>query len=125
MLFGPQVAAQTMLYITDYTIDTDNSIWPFESFVQETGFFAKDLAVNHPLQYSAGNYYVGFYLAKSSDSYHYKRVVLKISEVFSFIGGIIGAVFAVLFFLKNFTDFSLETVIASTVFRKKKENEQN
>lgn len=120
VLFGPQIASETFLYITDFTIDTDNSIWPYESFEKDEGFFAKDLAVNHPLQYGAGSYYVGFYLAKSSDSYFYKRVVQKISEVFSFVGGIIGAGTAVLFFVKYYTDFSLEVVIAGSIFKKKK-----
>ena len=50
---------------------------------------------------------MGFYVEKSTDSHHYKRTVQKISEVFSFVGGIIGAGTAVLFFLNYYTDFSL------------------
>ena len=118
VLFGPQIASETFLYITDFTINSDNSIWPYESETTDHGFFVKDLAVNHPYQYSQGNYYVGFYLAKSSDSYFYKRVVQKISEVFSFVGGIIGACSAVLFFVHYYTDFSLEVIIASSIFKK-------
>lgn len=68
---------------------------------------------------------MSFSVAKSKDSYYYKRTVLKISEVFSYIGGIIGAVIALLFFFKKFTDFSLETVIASTVFKNKRVSSKN
>ena len=74
----------------------------------------------HPYQYSTGMPYLGFYVTKSSDSYTYNRVVQKVSEVFSFVGGIIGACSAVLFFLHNYTDFSLEVMIASSVFKRKK-----
>ena len=119
VLFGTQIASETYLYVTDFTIDTDNSIWPYENFIKDKGFFAQDLAVNHPVQY--GYYYVGFYIAKSSDSYTYKRVVQKISEVFSFVGGIIGACSAIFFFIHNYTEFSLEVIIASSVFKKKPE----
>lgn len=65
---------------------------------------------------------MGFYVEKSTDSHHYKRTVQKISEVFSFVGGIIGAGTAVLFFLNYYTDFSLEVIIASSLFKKKKED---
>ena len=65
---------------------------------------------------------MSFFISKSSDSYTYNRVVQKVSEVFSFVGGIIGACSAVLFFLHNYTDFSLEVMIASSVFKKKKQD---
>ena len=119
-LFGPQIACDVLFEVSDYTIETDNSIWPFESFQYDKGFFIKDKALLHPFQYSAGVPYLDLYISKSSDSYTYKRVVQKVSEVFSFVGGIVGACSAVLFFLHNYTDFSLEVMIASTIFRKKK-----
>ena len=42
--------------------------------------------------------------------------------MFSFVGGIIGACSAVLFFIHYYTDFSLELIIASSIFKKKRED---
>ena len=118
-MFGPRTSSETYLYMTDYTINTDSSILPFESFTEEKGFYAESLAVNHPYEYSAGYPYAGFYVAKATDSRVYTRVVQKVSEVFSFIGGIVGAVSALLFVINKYTDFSLEVMIARVIFRGK------
>lgn len=56
------------------------------------------------------------FLTKSTNSYVYKREVQKISSVFSFMGGMIGAVSAVLFIIKLYTNFSFEISIAHELF---------
>lgn len=94
------------MYLTDYTINTDYSIWPYSDIKSDAGFLAQDLAVNHPYQVGSKSSYVSFYIAKSSDSMVYTREVQKISSVFSFMGGLIGAVSAVLFIIHSYTGFS-------------------
>ena len=53
---------------------------------------------------------------KSENSLKYNRQFLKISTALSYIGGIIGAVIAVLFFLKIYTDNALELNISIDLF---------
>jgi hypothetical protein len=66
------------------------------------------------------------YFAKSSNSLVYNRQVHKISAVFSYIGGLVGAITAVLFLLKAYTDVSLEVSIGIKLFQAcKEENESN
>jgi len=45
-------------------------------------------------------------MVKSSDSLIYTRQVQKISSVFSFVGGLIGAVLALMFIVQAYTGFS-------------------
>jgi predicted membrane protein len=56
-------------------------------------------------------------MAKSANSLVYNRSVQKISSVFSFMGGMIGAVSAVLFIIKIYTRLSFEISIAFEIFR--------
>lgn len=53
---------------------------------------------------------------KSENSLKYNRQFLKISTVISYMGGLIGAVIAVLFFLKIYTDNALELNISIDLF---------
>ena len=75
-----------------------------------------DPVVNHPHQTVEGGNYAKFIFAKSSNSITYTREVQKISSVFSFIGGMISAVSAVLFFIRAYTSFSFEISIALSIF---------
>jgi hypothetical protein len=61
------------------------------------------------------------YLAKSKDSLVYTRQVQKISAVFSYIGGLVGAITAVLFLIKSYTDISLEVSIGINLFQEGRE----
>jgi hypothetical protein len=62
--------------------------------------------------------YVYFSLTKSSQKYEYKRSVQKISTVFSFIGGIIGALLTALFIMNSYTSFAFEVSMATEIFKK-------
>jgi hypothetical protein len=55
-------------------------------------------------------------LAKSLNSIVYNRQVQKISAVFSYIGGLVGAITALLFLVKSYTDSSLEISIGIKLF---------
>lgn len=62
------------------------------------------------------------YLAKSENSLVYSRQVQKISAVFSYIGGLVGAVTALLFLVKSYTDSSLEVTIGLNLFQSHEES---
>lgn len=63
--------------------------------------------------------YVYFDFKKSSSSLTYTRNVKKISNVLSFIGGIISAILATLFIMNSYTAFAFEVSIASEMFSKR------
>ena len=53
---------------------------------------------------------------KSGRSLIYNREVLKISTVISYIGGLVGAVAALLFIVKSYTDTSLKMNVSLEIF---------
>ena len=72
--------------------------------------------MNHPFESTIEDSLIKFYFAKSPDSIIYNREVQKLSTVFSFLGGTIGAFSAVFFILKLYTNFSFEIAIAFSIF---------
>ena len=119
--FSQTVGTLNLLTLSDFVIDTDTSIWPFQSHTIDRGTFAKKSATNYPMAINSAGNYITYGVVKSTDEYYYNRKVQKISEVFSFVGGLIGAGTAVLFFINYYTDFSLEVLISASIFKKKKE----
>lgn len=103
-----------MLYFSDYDIETDYSIWPFENISSDIGFQTLHPPTGHPYPITPDNNanYLTFSLAKSPSSLTYTRQVQKISVVFSFIGGLVGALLAGLFIINQYTSFSFEISIA-------------
>ena len=53
---------------------------------------------------------------KSGRSLIYNREVLKISTVISYMGGLVGAVAALLFIVKSYTDTSMELNVSLDIF---------
>jgi len=51
----------------------------------------------------------------------YTRSVLKLSEVVSYIGGLMGFILPFMFLMKNYTNLSLEMNISSELFYEKPE----
>jgi hypothetical protein len=62
---------------------------------------------------------------KSHSSLVYTREVQKISVVFSYIGGLVGAITAFLFLVKSYTDSSLEVNIGISLFKPSEKNEES
>lgn len=116
---------EAYLYFSDYKIKTDTSIWPFSSNVNDEGFLVSGLPSQYPYYiYNNQTKYFSFYFAKGDVSTSYNREVQKISSVFSFMGGLIGAIVASLFMINSFTDYSYEVSIALEIFKKKKGDEK-
>lgn len=87
-----------------------------------TGCIVEERVVNQ--QYSIPSdrekQLVSLFLAKSENSLQFTRQVQKISAVISYIGGLVGAITAVLFLIKTYTDASLEVAIGLSLFEVKK-----
>jgi hypothetical protein len=81
----------------------------------------EERAITQPYKFTSSSSYAGIYLAKSANSLLYTREVQKISAVFSYIGGLVGAVTALLFIVKSYTDSSLEVTLGISLFDKEKE----
>lgn len=104
------------MYVSDYTITTDNSIWPYSQTTEDKGLIIEDKIINHPYTTFLGTYSC-YLIVKSSTSYRYDREVQKISSVFSFIGGLISAISAALFVFKMYNSFAFEITIALSIFK--------
>jgi hypothetical protein len=80
------------------------------------GCIVEKKSVNHPYTVSANTALAGVVLAKSPNSFIYNREVQKISAVLSYVGGLVGAITAVLFLVKQYNDSSLEVTIGISLF---------
>lgn len=67
------MGSETFLYFTDYTVETDYSIWPYTNVVKDQGCIVEELAINHPFETNINGTYVTFNLAKSTNSLVYTR----------------------------------------------------
>jgi predicted membrane protein len=61
-----------------------------------------------------------FYVMKDGATSIYTRQVQKIFVVFSFMGGLIGAIMAGMFIVNSYTSFSYEIALAIHVFKDNK-----
>jgi hypothetical protein len=113
------MGAEAFLQLSDISIQTDYSIWPFADTIDDHGFMGLNLPLTHPYSITESNQanYVSFGVEKSSTSVVYVREVQKISAIFSFMGGLIGALMAGLFIINSYTSFAYEVTIALEVFR--------
>lgn len=116
VIFSDTVGAEAWVYFSDFVINTDDSIWPLESNIVEKGSIVENKAINHAFSVTPMTPYASIYMAKSVNLLSYTRIVQKMSAVFSYIGGLVGAITAVLFLIKTYTDSSLEIMIGISLF---------
>jgi hypothetical protein len=107
IIFSRTMGSEAWLYFSDYTINTDESIWPYPYNTVRKGWIAQEKSINHPYTVGPRMPLVTLILAKSSNSLVYDRQVQKVAAVFSYVGGLVGAVTAFLFLVKSYTDSSL------------------
>lgn len=100
------MGAELDMYLTEIQITSDNSIWPFTDFKDDT-IYHTDLNSKYlPLLRTNSSLYATFFVMKDPIFQTYNREVQKIFVVFSFMGGLIGAVMAGLFMVGSYTSFS-------------------
>jgi hypothetical protein len=75
VIFSPEMGVESYLYFSDFSIETDYSIWPFSATLDDHGFMALTRPTTHPYAISALNHanYVTFALAKSPNSIFFAR----------------------------------------------------
>lgn len=115
-MFGATIGGEAFVYIADYQITTDNSIWPYSHEEIDKGILIEDKLTFHPYT-TFRSTYASYLVVKSPTRYYYKRIVQKISTVFSFIGGLISAISTALFILKLYNNLTFEISLALCIFQ--------
>lgn len=117
IVFGPQMGAELDLYLNEIDIETDNSIWPFSEMAEDTLYSIDFSPILYPFAIENGTSFATFYVMKDPTQVSYAREVQKIFVVFSFMGGLIGAVMACLFIVNSYTSFAYELALALELFK--------
>lgn len=93
------------IYMSTYTITTDESISPFEDIRNDQGGIVPELAQIH--NYNVRNdEYMKFYLRKSSQDILVERSFRKADDTLSYIGGLFSSLLAMLIIMTFWTEFS-------------------
>ena len=107
-----------MIEVAEYSINTDQSIWPFTDELIDNGLFIPSTPSirNFPIS-SVFPYYVYIRIIKSTDKYIFQRTVQKLSTIFSYIGGVISSLLTAFFIMNRYTSFSFEISMANELFK--------
>jgi hypothetical protein len=73
----------------------------------------------YPFGVDSTTAYARFSIMKEPTEIYYTRQVQKIFVIFSFMGGLIGAIMASLFIMNIYTSFAFELALSVEVFRDK------
>jgi hypothetical protein len=57
-IMGSNIGSRTLIQFSDYNIETDSSIWPFSSIVNDIGTIVADPPIRHPYQTNINGTYV-------------------------------------------------------------------
>ena len=68
ILFSKDTGSQLWLRFSDYTINSDNSIWPFTTNSIKQGLIIEEKASSQPFKVAPGNAHAAIYMAKSTNS---------------------------------------------------------
>lgn len=103
--FSKSSGVNANLFISSYTVTTDESILPFEQVSNKTGGIA--LSSAQILSYEVRqNEYMKFYIRKSSMSLLVERSFRKADDTLSYIGGLFSAILGFLLLMNLFNEFS-------------------
>lgn len=116
-MFGNKLGAELDLYLSEININSDNSIWPFTSITYSKSYSVEFNPIIYPFTVDNTTSYATFYIMKDPTNLSYNRAVQKIFVVFSFMGGLIGAVMAGLFIIDTYTSFAFELALAIDIFK--------
>ena len=103
------------IFVSDYKITTDESIWPIASKKFESGAIISNLGQVVP-QPADGVTYASIVLRRSSTAVIVERGFKKIDETLSYIGGLFGFVVILLLFMKEYTEYSFELDASSHLY---------
>lgn len=109
------------LFITSYSVSTDESIYPVQDIQTVTGGIVTSLAQMHNYQVQSDEY-LKFYLRKSSQDIEVERSFRKVDETLSYIGGLFSAILGILIMVNFFNEFSYELEVARSVYQFEKDD---
>ena len=112
IVFNKDIGANIDLYLTEISVSSDSSIWPFKDMSVDSVFSIPFTPIIYPTSFKANQFYGYFNILKDYSSQYYERSVQKIFVVFSFMGGLIGAIMACLFVINTYTSFAFELALA-------------
>lgn len=84
--------------------------------LDDNGVMIEDRFELHPFTTFIGSY-ASYLIVKSPTKYTYQREVQKISNIFSFIGGLISAISTALFIFKSYNLLTFELTVALNIFK--------
>lgn len=103
IIFDQNTSELAGIDISSYNIQTDKGVLFFSDYFEESG-----LIVNNPLRAMAKDQafdnYLTLYFQSSSERISYFRSFYKLDGLISYMGGLIGSVIGVLFFMGVFTE---------------------
>jgi hypothetical protein len=100
------MGAEMGMYLRQTDIASDNSIWPFEIVADDVVYSVSFPPLMYPYVADNTTSLGKIYVMKDGSHSIYTRQVQKIFVVFSFMGGLIGAIMACLFIVNSYTSFS-------------------
>ena len=115
MQFTTAFTSLINIFVSDYKITTDESIWPIASKKFESGAIISNLGQVVP-QPADGVTYASIVLRRSSTAVIVERGFKKIDETLSYIGGLFGFVVILLLFMKEYTQYSFELDASSHLY---------
>ena len=104
------------VFLSTYTITTDQSIYPVEDILNETGAVVSDLAQIHNFEVRQDEY-LKVYLRKSSTDILVERSFRKADDTLSYIGGLFSAILAIMFLFSFYNEASYELEVAQNMYR--------
>ena len=114
MSFTQDTGTFGYINIAEATIETDQSLLPFQNIEEQSASFIQDFYTNtvsiSSTKYVALNFY------KSTKSLSISRTIGKIDEVLSYVGGLFSLVFsAILFFIGSYSEMKYEIYVAQSL----------
>lgn len=85
-----QLAIDTNFYISQYEINTDESLLPYEDINSTTGIFIDRIQKQEFVRPVQKGSYAKVHFRKSDQKVRISRVYRKVDDLFSYIGGLFG-----------------------------------
>lgn len=122
--FTRSLGTTANVFISSYTISTDQSLWPWQSFQDDVGGIVYEPTqryVFNPLADSKNQTeYISLFLRKSSLSLSVMRSFRKYDDTLSYIGGLFSTFMVALFIMHTYNQYGFQVDIAGKIYKYKK-----
>jgi hypothetical protein len=115
--FNTNIGVSANLFYSEYSIETDNSILPWEDKSTEGGVLTVAPANSQIYSVINTNQYAKIYLRKSSERFDMTRSFQKVDQTLSYIGGLLGTVLLILMFMNIYSKFCYEIEFGDRIFK--------